>query len=118
LTTTELAEEPRAHTYGRAFTKALDNIREVAAMWYEPEDIEVKPRLADRDDINDLVEEVSRLRLEEERLRTHVFDLTAEVAWRLVNDLQLSMRDAAELLGISHQRVHQLVKAAAIDRAS
>jgi len=42
----------------------------------------------------------------------HSQQLTAEAAWLLVNDLGLSTGNTAELLGISCQRVDQILRAA------
>lgn len=37
-------------------------------------------------------------------------NIANKAAITLVRDMGVSMRDAAELLGLSHQRVHQILK--------
>ncbi|MBX9724813.1 MAG: hypothetical protein K2X81_25635, partial [Candidatus Obscuribacterales bacterium] len=49
----------------------------------------------------------TRRRAEEEAVKLH--DSTAEAARVLTKDVGVSVRDAGEILGLSHQRVHQLL---------
>jgi hypothetical protein len=51
-----------------------------------------------------------RKRAREEATRNEARASTVRAARTLVNDLHLGLRDAAELLGLSHQRVQQLVR--------
>jgi hypothetical protein len=53
----------------------------------------------------------TRKRAEEEAIKLQ--DSTAEAAKVLTKDVGVSVRDAGELLGLSHQRVHQLLAASA-----
>ena len=79
-----LAEERRCHTFGRTLRAAQRNIREAAAAWYEV-------------DI-DALEVSDDVRLPD----------LASAALTRSRTLRARERDQATLLGISHQRVHQL----------
>jgi predicted RNase H-like HicB family nuclease len=99
------------HTYGRTLEQARRRIREALSLWVED---------ADR---AELVEEVrlpaavkqaigrsrtSRVEAEEQRAKAQ--EATSRAARTLVDELHLGLRDAAELLGLSHQRVQQLIR--------
>ena len=99
------------HTYGRTIDQARRRIREALALWVEDaetaelvEDVRLPPRALEavrrsRD---------ARRRSTEQREKAH--ETTAEAARTLVEELDLGLRDAADLLGLSHQRVQQLVR--------
>jgi predicted RNase H-like HicB family nuclease len=107
----ELVEEPRVHTYGRTLAKARANIADAAALWFEIDVGEVR-----------LVEDIglpARVganvkRARQGRQRADVAQAkaaadTRSAAHALVRDAHLSVRDAADVLGLSYQRVQQLV---------
>jgi predicted RNase H-like HicB family nuclease len=105
----ELAEEPRCHTFGRTLRAAQRNIREAAAAWYE-----VDPTKIEIDDDVRLPAPARRalgrsrtLRKREHRIHDEARRATV-AAVAALRDAGLSERDAGALLGISHQRVHQL----------
>jgi predicted RNase H-like HicB family nuclease len=105
----ELAEEPRCHTFGRTLRAAQRNIREAAAAWYE-----VKPSQVEVDDDVRLPAPASRalghsraLRDRERKAHEQARAATA-AAVAALRDVGLSERDTGILLGLSHQRVHQL----------
>ena len=99
------------HTYGRTLDQARRRLREALALWVDKpdtaeivEDVRLPPNVkaavrASRAD---------RRRAEEQRVEASAS--TARAARVLVDDLGVGFRDAAELLGISHQRVQQLVR--------
>jgi predicted RNase H-like HicB family nuclease len=104
----ELAEEPRCHTFGRTLRAAQRNIREAAA-WYE-----VGPSQVEVDDDVRLPAPASRalgrsrtLRDRERKAHEQARAATA-AAVAALRDVGLSERDMGTLLGLSHQRVHQL----------
>ena len=97
-------------TYGRSLRQAQAHIREALAVWLdrEPETLtihdELPPSLAE------IADAVARARREADQAGSKA-QLATTNAVRRLTDLGLSRRDAAELLGLSHQRVQQLLEA-------
>jgi len=96
------------HTYGRSIRQAEARIREALAAWLDrsPETLTITSELPQ--DVALLAREVSRARSDAERAGHHAQRATLEAVQRLT-EMGLSRRDAADLLGISHQRVQQLL---------
>lgn len=98
------------HTQGRTIAQARRRISEALGLFVDH---------ADKADLIDdvvlpanartLLERVqsTRKRAEEEAIKLQ--SSTAEAAEVLTRDVGVSVRDAGELLGLSHQRVHQLL---------
>lgn len=105
----ELAEEARCHTFGRTLRAARHNIHEAAAAWYETglDDIDVEDDVQLPADARQAVATSRTLRDQERAIREQARHATVEAVSRL-RQAGLSERDQATLLGISHQRVHQL----------
>lgn len=104
-----IAQEPRCHSYGRSMAAARKNIAEAVAVWLEtdePQDIEEELDLTE--DLSAAVADVSRKREQSKQLAAEIKEALPAVAVRLVG--KMSMRDAADVLGVSHQRVAQLVE--------
>jgi len=97
------------HTYGRSIHEARERIREALGLFVKDAG---RARLVDDvrlpANVRNLLarqrEARSRLELEQERARA----VLARAVVALTEELGLSVRDAGELLGISHQRVQQL----------
>lgn len=109
----EVDEVPQVHTFAKTLAKAQAHIRDALALWLQVEDattLNIAERyegLPDR-----LMEDVARAnatRAQASELSDRAQQLTASAARSLMVDLGMSGRDAAQLLGVSHQRVHQLV---------
>lgn len=99
------------HTYGRSLQQARTRIREALALWVddaETAELEEVIRLPAR--ALRAVERSRRARRDAESEREKATAATVQAARTLVEDLELGLRDAADLLGLSHQRVQQLVK--------
>lgn len=98
------------HTYGRTLDQVRRRIREVLSLWVEDADTaelaeEIRLPAAARQAIR----RSSAARKHAERGRKNAQTTTATAANLLVERLGLGVRDAGELLGLSYQRVQQLV---------
>jgi predicted RNase H-like HicB family nuclease len=97
-------------TYGRSLHQARLRIREALAAWLDRdvEDLVVHDQLPSP--MATLADHVTKARKDAERAGTRAQRETRQAVRRLTA-LGLSRRDAAELLGLSHQRVQQLLEA-------
>jgi predicted RNase H-like HicB family nuclease len=99
------------HTYGRTLDQARRRLREALALWVdEPYAVELVEDVRLPPDVKAAVRasRADRRRAEEHRAEARAS--TTRAARALVDDLGVGFRDAAELLGVSHQRVQQLVR--------
>lgn len=99
------------HTYGRTLDQARKRVREALALWVDDaeaaqliEEIRLPARAMRA------VKQSRDARREVDVEREKARELTIKAARTLVSDLDLGLRDAADLLGLSHQRVQQLVR--------
>ena len=99
---------PGCHTYGRTLRQAETRIREALALWLdrEPEGLEITPQWPA--EVAMLATEVSQARYAATKSARTAGAATAEAA-RKLDRMGLSRRDTADVLGISHQRVQQLL---------
>lgn len=106
----KLEEERRVHTHGRSVRAALDNLRDATALWFElkPASIEftLAPQLPAGHRKALAEAKKARRLLHEAEKRSG--EATVNAAQDLTR-LGLTRRDVADLLGISHQRVQQLL---------
>lgn len=102
-------DEPRIHSFGRSVSKARAKIIDAAALWYEidPEAIEVAPVFAFEDDLPRILDQLREARVEYSEVEDQVRGLTEAAVSELLRR-HVSMRDAAEILGLSHQRIQQI----------
>ncbi len=108
--TVELEEEPRVHTWGKTVDQALDRVREAAALWFQTDEsqIELVPYPVLPKTIGRTVEQARQARELARDADRRALEQTRKAVAALTNR-GISMRDAAAILGISHQRVHQLL---------
>lgn len=109
-------DEPRIHSFGRTVAKARANIIDAAALWYEidPEVVVVYSVFAVGDDLPRILDQLSEARVEYSEVEDQVRTLTDAAVSELLRR-GVSMRDAAEILGLSHQRVQQIAAKSAAE---
>ena len=97
-------------TYGRSLRQAQARIREALAVWLDrdPDHLVVHDQLPAS--LVAVAQSVARARRDAERAGANAQTQTAQAVKKLTS-LGLSRRDAAELLGLSHQRIQQLLEA-------
>jgi len=104
-------EVPGCHTQGRSIAAARERIREALGLFVDHadkaeliSDIVIPPQL------KAWIEEAKKLQALAAELQISAADQMRMVAAALTSTEHFSVRDAAELLEVSHQRVQQLVK--------
>jgi predicted RNase H-like HicB family nuclease len=103
---------PGCHTYGRTLEQARRRIREALELWVADArhaDLRFEIRLPTA-----IKKELDRARTTRDRsarAQQEASDALSRAARDLTQKVGLSLRDAAELLDISHQRVQQLLSA-------
>ena len=101
---------PGCQTYGRSLRQAQSRIREALALWLDvtPSTVHIRDQFPGQ--LAAVADEVAKARAAADRAGQKAQAQTVD-AVRTLTELGLSRRDAAELLGLSHQRVHQLLEA-------
>lgn len=99
---------PGCHTYGRTLRQAEARIREALALWLDrdPDALEITPEWPP--ELVEIASEVSQTRHAASASAQKAGATTAKAA-RKLDRMGLSRRDTADVLGISHQRVQQLL---------
>ena len=98
------------HSYGRTLERARARIREALGLWVEqPDTVELVEEIRLPGTALGKIRQSRIARRRAERGRERATESTLAAARILVEEIDLSVRDAATLLGISHQRVQQLV---------
>ena len=102
---------PGCHSYGRNLDEAKRRIRQALALFVTDarratleDDIRLDPQMAR------LRRAVLTARHRAERQSALAAEATRKAARVLTGDLRLGVRDAGRLLGVSHQRIHQLLE--------
>jgi predicted RNase H-like HicB family nuclease len=103
---------PGCHTYGRTLHQVEGRIREALGLWVgdaEAADIVLDVRLPA--DARQRVRAVHAMRAKATRAQEEAQEQLSMTARELVETHGLSLRDAAELIGVSHQRIQQVLPA-------
>lgn len=102
---------PGCHSYGRSLDEARRRIRQALALF-----VKDAKRVTLEDDIR-LTPQTARLRRDALAARqqadhqcARAAAATRDAARALTRDLHIGVRDAGRLLGVSHQRIHQLLE--------
>ena len=107
----KVEELPGVHSQAKTLDQAEGMAREAIGLYLgeDPAKIHVvvQPELPPA--LQADVERARRLRSEAESRQREATQVTAEAAAELVRRAQLSLRDAGRILGVSHQRVAQLL---------
>lgn len=98
------------HTQGRTIDQARERIREALALYIKGAS---KARLVDEIRLpkaaQSLVRKVAQTRVRAEREQRELQERTSAAAKVLTQTMHIGVRDAGHLLGLSHQRVQQIV---------
>lgn len=101
------------HTQARRLESVEATVRDAIALFLNVRlgsfDVRIEPVLPR--ELQKKVEQVREVRDKAEVLQRQATMVSAEVAADLVERAHLTMRDAGRVLGLSHQRVAQLLKA-------
>ena len=101
---------PGCHTYGRTLEQARRRIREALELWVgDAPSSELRFDIRLPAGIREELRGVWTARKRSALAQREASDAVSRAARDLTERLGLSLRDAAELLEISHQRVQQLV---------
>lgn len=105
----EVPSVPGCHTYGRSIHEAMARTREALALWVEDaDDAELVPDIRIALDLKAAARSGVRARTKAEAAQNAAKEAIAEAAMRLTS-AGLSRRDVATLLGVSHQRIQQVL---------
>jgi len=104
------------HTWGRTLGKVKEYAHEALATHLDVDVDDVRGHLVFRKpllpaSVLQALEQAETARSEADGAAVRAAAAKATAARALVHDAHLSMRDAAEVLGLSHQRVQQLLAA-------
>lgn len=108
----DVGERVGVASHGRTLQSAEANVREALALFLDIDDeqsLTLLPRHELGRDIEVAIANVSSKRDAARQEEADAIKATADVARTLVNKLGLSLRDAGQLLGFSHQRIQQLL---------
>lgn len=98
------------HTQGRTIEQARKRIREALSLFVnDSDDAQFIDDIALPANARILLKRVLATRKRAEKEAAKLQNSTAEAAKVLTMEVGVSVRDAGELLGLSHQRVHQLL---------
>lgn len=109
--TVKIPQVPGCHTYGRTIDQARTRVREALGLFVDNADtVEIVDAVRLPPDVKKLVRDVVSLRQKVADQEQAMVAAQVDAVRALRHRLKLGHRDAGALLGLSHQRVHQLEK--------
>jgi predicted RNase H-like HicB family nuclease len=109
--TVEVPKVKGCHTYGRTIEQARERIREALGLYVDNADTaEIEDDVRMPASVKVAVRNARQMRQQLEKARARVNVAEWRAVRRLRNNMKLGHRDAGSILGLSHQRVHQLEK--------
>ena len=97
------------HTQGRTLDEARRRIREALALFIDnAERVELRDEIELPNDVQKTLRKVAEYRHDVEKLQKQSAGVLEKAIKQLTERLKLSTRDQADLLGLSHQRIHQI----------
>lgn len=108
----EVREVPQAHTYGRTLARAREHLVEALALVLDVDQdtIGLFVNVQLEDGLAQLVEVAAEARRKADEAAEESRRATEAAALALVHEAKMSRRDVAAALGLSHQRIDQLVQ--------
>ncbi len=105
-----LVEVPECHTYGRSIAQTRRRLREAAELWVDhPGKAGIDAHVKLPPSARQAVDQALAARKASAEAATLAGAATKSAVTILTREYRLSRRDVATLLGISHQRVAQLL---------
>ena len=101
---------PGCHTQGRTLAQARERLREALAVSLDDHVPELSEKVLLPRSVDAVLESFRTSRKEAERAVARAQERTGRAVVVLTCDLGASLRDAADLLGLSHQRVAQILE--------
>lgn len=110
--TVEIANLRGVHTWGRTIEQARARLRDALALWLDDARAARSATLIEEfrlpRAVQSSVQSARELRVSADRLLEKSQSALRDAVKKLIDEQHLSIRDAAEILGLSFQRVHQI----------